>query len=101
MTQKEKLMELLEEEKAMPRYLTDDERRERLANHLLENGVRVLRVETGSTFFCIIENEIRKATVDYVERPVMWRIYDNTGEAFFLTREEAEQALKERGGGDA
>ncbi len=48
MTDKERLIELLEQEKAFPRRLTDDERRERLADYLLENGVVLLPVPVGS-----------------------------------------------------
>jgi len=48
MTDKERLIELLEQEKAFSRCMTDDERRERLADFLLENGVIVLPVPVDS-----------------------------------------------------
>ncbi len=48
MTDKERLIELLEQEKAFSWYITDDERRERLADYLIENGVIVLPVPIGS-----------------------------------------------------
>lgn len=38
---REKLIELLEEENAFSRYMTDDERRAKLADHLIANGVTV------------------------------------------------------------
>lgn len=42
MTDRERLIELLKEEKCFARYMTDDERREILADYLLSNGVVVL-----------------------------------------------------------
>ena len=111
MTQKEKLMELLEEEKSIPKYLTDDERRERLADHLLENGVVVPPVKVGDTVYCIVNLKVKPIKVTEISQKASrsgtnlgWGIiangirykFSSIGKTVFLSQNEAEQALKER-----
>ena len=89
---------------------------ERLADHLLANGVIVLPVEIGKTLYDATEffeecgyPEIYelKDNVMYIEKVGKDRFlftYDgiyihpeNIGKTVFLTKEEAEKALAERG----
>ena len=51
---RDKLIELLEAECGFSRYMTDDERRQKLADYLLENGVVVLPFPIGTTYYRIV-----------------------------------------------
>lgn len=68
----------------------------RLADYLLEHGVIVLPCKAGDTLYC--ESAI-KGHITYLKAPDLEWIFENReifGKEIFLTREEAEQALKER-----
>ena len=67
----------------------------RLADYLLEHGVIVLPCKAGDTLYC--ESAI-KGHITYLEAPNLEWIVENKelfGKEIFLTREEAEKALKE------
>ena len=67
-----------------------------LADYLLEHGVIVLPCKAGDTLYC--ESAI-KGHITYLKAPDLEWIFENReifGKEIFLTREEAEQALKER-----
>lgn len=99
---KDKLIELLEDEKGFSRYMTDDERRARLADHLLANGVIVLPFPIGTTYYRIVTKRgkvgnpyfkmIRKAELNWYN---VEGVLQDLGKTVFLTREEAEKVLKE------
>ena len=68
----------------------------KLADYLLEHGVIVLPCKVGDTLYC--ESAI-KGHITYLEAPNLEWIVENKGlfgKEIFLTREEAEKALKER-----
>lgn len=87
-----------------------------LADHLLANGVIVPPCKVGDTVYFLPQEEILEATVinievNYYTNPQMWltieyclyhrnhyktRIDLMLGKVVFLTKEEAEKALKER-----
>lgn len=100
---KEKLIELLEAECGFSRYMTDDERREKLADHLLANGVVVLPFPIGTTYYRIVTKRakvgfpyhrvIRKAELNWYN---LAGVLDDFGKTVFLTKEEAENALAEK-----
>ena len=68
----------------------------KLADYLLEHGVIVLPCKVGDTLYC--ESAI-KGHITYLKAPDLEWIFENR-ESFrkeiFLTREEAEKALRER-----
>lgn len=116
--QRERLVELLEAECGFSRYMTDDERREKLADYLMSNNVVVLPCKVGDNVFFLHYGEICEATVvnveyNYYTNPQEWvtveyrseaigtnryktRIDLMFGKTVFLSREEAENVLKER-----
>ena len=66
----------------------------RLADYLLEHGVIVLPCKVGDTLYC--ESAI-KGHITYLKAPDPEWIFENReifGKEIFLTREEAEKALK-------
>ena len=66
-----------------------------LADYLLEHGVIVLPCKAGDTLYC--ESAI-KGHITYLKAPDLEWIFENReifGKEIFLTREEAERALKE------
>ena len=68
----------------------------RLADYLLEHGVIVLPCKAGDTLYC--ESAI-KGHITYLKAPDLEWIFENREifeKEIFLTREEAERALKER-----
>ena len=68
----------------------------RLADYLIEHGVIVLPCKAGDTLYC--ESAI-KGHITYLKAPDLEWIFENRetfGKEIFLTREEAERALKER-----
>ena len=68
----------------------------RLADYLLEHGVIVLPCKAGDTLYC--ESAI-KGHITYLKAPDPEWIFENReifGKEIFITREEAERALKER-----
>ena len=68
----------------------------RLADYLLEHGVIVLPCKVGDTLYC--ESAI-KGHITYLKAPDLEWIFENReifGKDIFITREEAERALKER-----
>ena len=67
----------------------------KLADYLLEHGVIVLPCKPGKILYC--ESAI-KGYITYLVAPDLEWIFENReifGKEIFLTREEAEQALKE------
>ena len=67
----------------------------KLADYLLEHGVIVLPCKVGDTLYC--ESAI-KGHITYLKAPDLEWIFENReifGKEIFLTREEAEQALRE------
>lgn len=121
MTEKERLVELLEQEKSFSRYMTDDERREDLADYLLANGVICPPVSVGDKIYSTISGDIKEYPVTSVGKRTgieyatdfihcdseeMWDVSDDNfylgchftdiGKIIFLTRDEAEKALMER-----
>ena len=68
----------------------------KLADYLLEHGVIVLPCKVGDILYC--ESAI-KGHITYLKAPDLEWIFENReifGKSIFLTREEAERALKER-----
>ena len=68
----------------------------KLADYLLEHGVIVLPCKVGDKLYC--ESAI-KGHITYLKAPDLEWIFENReifGKSIFLTREEAERALKER-----
>ena len=108
MKQKERLVELMEKENGFSRYMTDDERRERLAQVLLDSGVIVPPCKVGDTVYIVTgDNVILDETVVSIEeindKTILvnctneWLLFSGWfGTNVFLDRKEAEQALKER-----
>lgn len=121
MTQKEKLIKLIINAKR-----TDPETgsfTEYLADHLLENGVIVPPVKVGDTVYYIegayyrsVNLKVRPIKVTEISQKASrsgtnlgWGIiangirykFSSIGKTVFLSRNEAEQALKERSRGDA
>lgn len=94
MTDRERLIDLMIEAKR-----TEPETgsfTEYLADYLLEHGVIVLPCKAGDTLYC--ESAI-KGHITYLKAPDLEWIFENReifGKEIFLTREEAERALKER-----
>ena len=94
MTDRERLIDLMIEAKR-----TDPETgsfTDYLADYLIEHGVIVLPCKVGDTLCC--ESAI-KGHITYLEAPNLEWIVENKelfGKEIFLTREEAERALKER-----
>ena len=93
MSDRERLIDLMIEAKR-----TDPETgsfTEYLAEYLLEHGVTVLPCKVGDTLYC--ESAI-KGHITYLKAPDLEWIFENReifGKEIFLTREEAERALKE------
>lgn len=97
---KDRLIELLEEENAFSRYITADERREKLADHLIANGVIVLPFPIGTTYYRIVTKRskvgfpyhklIREAKLNWYN---LESVISDFGKTVFLAREEAEKAL--------
>ena len=114
---------MLEEEKAFSRYMTDDERREKLADHLLANGVIVPPVAVGDVVYAlppcwrkeggISAFQITNFIISHNKKGIwtkkyraMWLLngktrdaqinfwFDDIGKTVFLSREEAEKALE-------
>ena len=93
MTDRERLIDLMIEAKR-----TEPETgsfTEYLADYLLEHGVIVLPCKAGDTLYC--ESAI-KGHITYLKAPDLEWIFENResfGKEIFLTREEAERALRE------
>ena len=93
MSDRERLIDLMIEAKK-----TDPETgsfTDYLADYLLEHGVIVLPCKAGDTLYC--ESAI-KGHITYLKAPDLEWIFENReilGKEIFLTREEAERALKE------
>lgn len=106
MTDRERLIELLEDTlhewecDAQPETLTQ------IAEHLLENGVIVPPCKVGDTVYQIDDVRIYQGTVTEIVLKKLHTIcvtditcFDERaiGKTVFLTREETEKALAERG----
>lgn len=107
-----RLIELLRE--AYDDYICDDtaQQREKLADCLLGNGVVVLPCKVGETVWRITGNDCKDVTIESIHQwsSGHWKFdgfhgegkyrvgyefdLNNFGKTVFLTREEAERALK-------
>ena len=96
MTDRERLIDLIREAKKYTKNANSDlERNMIFAEYLLEHGVIVLPCKVGDTLYC--ESAI-KGHITYLKAPDLEWIFENReifGKEIFLTREEAERALKE------
>lgn len=94
MTDRERLIDLINEAKK-----TEPETgsfTDYLADYLIEHGVIVLPCNVGDTVYC---ESASKGQITYLKAPDLEWIVENKGlfgKEIFLTREEAEKALKER-----
>lgn len=97
MTDRERLIDLIREAKKHTKNANSDlERNMIFADYLLEHGVTALPCKVGDTLYC--ESAI-KGHITYLKAPDLEWIFENReifGKEIFLTREEAERALKER-----
>lgn len=110
MSERERLIELLQE---WGNKENDGVRAESIADYLLENGVIVLPVKVGDTLYTadrklnvIFEETVRTFFIGHPsyngDMPLLKMIrtnkhdipIDNYGKTVFLTKEEAEKALK-------
>ena len=69
---------------------------EKEADYFLEHGVIVMPCKVGDTLYC---ESASKGQITYLKAPDLEWIVENKGlfgKEIFLTREEAEKALKER-----
>ena len=72
-----------------------DDSIESIADHLLANGVIVQPCKVGDTVYWIFEPPFDDfAGKEIVEDEFCWAMFEDFGKTVFLTREEAEQALK-------
>ena len=104
MTERERLIELLKEADKKWFYFEDK------ANYLLENGVCLPLVNENDTVYIILLNKVIPFDVIYVNLYQKQFFFkgqhglclsytfrtNDIGKTVFLTREEAEEALKER-----
>ena len=114
---RDRLLELLKETFEYTRgvCIDFDEAAEINADHLLANGVIVLPCEVGDTVYTIEVGKVKERTLEKIEFSSEGRIYlafrwrgggyelvqvGEIGKTIFLTKEEAERALK-GGGSDA
>ena len=88
-----------------PLQLSCDEQVERIADHLLANGVIIPPCKVGDTVYCIEYNLmlVDEYTVDgYTFKNSKLALYVRSGiystvvSEWYLTKEEAERVLKER-----
>lgn len=113
---KDRLIELLEADGGFSRYMTDDERRAKLADHLLANGVIVPPVRVGQTVWVynqiknnVYENKvicIKIASTNKYKNSITVEYHNKCGESsrrkytwaqigkqVFLTEEDAVDAI--------
>ena len=98
MTDRERLIDLIREAKKYTKNANSDlERNMIFAEYLLEHGVIVPPCKVGDTVYSI-EMRIVDKWVKYkvCEIPFSLTLWENGWKDIFLTREEAEKALKER-----
>lgn len=104
MTDRERLIYLFQDINCK-HYFLDNKDMADLADYLLENGVEVLPCKVGDTVYYtyeygnkILEYKVKQVIINYkgkwLDVGVMWFSFEDVGKAVFLTREEAEQALK-------
>lgn len=106
MSERERLVELLlESEPIKERDLDDDwgdNEISDIAEYLLENGVIVPPVKIGDTLYMIVEkrSKISREYFHFIKKTKLTflnleRVLKNWGKTVFLTKEQAEKALKE------
>ena len=98
MSDRERLIDLIREAKKHTKNANSDlERNMIFAEYLLEHGVIVPPCKVGDTVYSI-EMRIVDKWVKYkvCEIPFSLTLWENGWKDIFLTREEAEKALKER-----
>ena len=66
------------------------------ADHLLANGVIVPPCKVGDTVYVIYEHPFDETIVEIEKDEFCLAMIDDFGKGVFLTREEAEEALKAR-----
>lgn len=94
MNDRERLIELINEAKRT--YPKTGSFTDYLADYLIEHGVIVLPCKVGKILYC--ESAI-KGYITYLVAPDLEWIFENRekfGKEIFLTREEAEKAIKEQ-----
>lgn len=109
MTDRERLIDLIREAKKHTKNANSDSERNMIfADYLLEHGVIVPPCKVGDTVYCIEKKALashwdeHRYIVDkwseykVCERPFSLTLWECGWKDIFLTREEAEQALKER-----
>ena len=102
MTDRERLIDLIRGAKKHTKNANSDlERNMIFAEYLLEHGVIIPPCKVGDTVYSI-EMRIVDKWVEYkvCEIPFSLTLWENGWEDIFLTREEAEKALKERENND-
>lgn len=101
MTDRERLIELLDDKqyhgnstKSRVNYIQNSE----LADYLIEHGVIVLPCKVGDTVYQIDAERVFKSKIKAFVYDTENFAFDERaiGKSVFLTREEAEKALKER-----
>ena len=105
MTEREKLIELLS---TAPQEIDGSIGVGKIADHLLANGVIVPRIKVGQTIYrcdfvlhkvidlIIFRLDIYEGKVVYWDDSFNILTDEDSGKTVFLSREEAERALKER-----
>ena len=98
MTDRERLIDLIREAKKHTKNANSDlERNMIFADHLLEHGVIVPPCKVGDTVYsiemCIVDKWLKYKVC---EIPFSLTLWEHGWKDIFLTREEAERALKER-----
>lgn len=113
MQERDRLIELLEDTLHEWECDVQSETLSQIAEHLIENGVIVLPCKVGQTVYCLIqgfENPL-KATVNRITAQVSGVVIScsvlgyfgesymatDFGKTVFLTKEEAEEKLRELG----
>ena len=92
MTERERLIELMTQAENKELNLFEFEKKI-LADYLLANGVAVLPCKVGDTVYYISEGFVESCKVQNISTNIC---FGEIGKTVFLTKEEAEQALKER-----
>lgn len=104
MSERERLIEILNNTLIQGRTLEDRFYKsviEKIADHLLENGVIVPPVKVGDTVYMIVEKraKISREYFHFIKKTKLTflnleRVLKYWGKTVFLTKEEAEKALK-------
>lgn len=105
MTERERLIELLNRVGGKVLYIPTDKFIENLADYLLENGAILPPCKIGDNVYSIFQGRILREVVhSFKIYPNEFYIYtiinnwhlDDVGKTVFLTKEEAEKALSQQ-----